>query len=95
MEEKMFNTIYLQIDKYDGTESSEELITFAPVRVNESDVEYMKTAHIFEFIEWMSHNTRVSWSGYIFLHGASFPPKWNTIEEIYEYWITNIKTQEK
>ena len=53
------------------------------------------TAHIFDFIEWMSHNTRVSWSGYIFLHGASFPPKWNTVDEIYEYWITNIKTQEK
>ena len=52
-------------------------------------------AHVFGFIEWMSHNTRVSWSGYIFLHGASFPPKWNTVEEIYEYWITNIKTQEK
>ena len=63
--------------------------------INPEDIARHITAHVFEFIEWMSHNTRVSWSGYIFLHGASFPPKWNTVEEIYEYWITNIKTQEK
>ena len=83
------------------------IVFFATTRCSKDNCEIILTenelndasvkiaAHVFEFIEWMSHNTRVSWSGYIFLHGASFPPKWNTVEEIYEYWITNIKTQEK
>ena len=88
----MFNTIYLQIEEYDGTESSEELITFAPVRVNESDVEYMKTAHVFEFIEWMHDNTddtRMVTSKKAYKKWWCTPLRgWFTVEQLYEYWLT-------
>ena len=51
------------------------------------------TTHVFEFIDWVSHNTRISWEGYVFLQGRSFPPNWNSIDKLYEYWRDNIKNK--
>ena len=38
---KYFKKIYLQFKNYDGTEATETEITWSPVRVNDSDVEYV------------------------------------------------------
>lgn len=84
----MFNKIYLQVKDYDGEENTEELITFAPVRINESDVEYTKTTHIMKFIEWKdknvcSYNSKTK--SYLY-----WEDHFKTIEEIYKYWLDNI-----
>ena len=98
MKEKMFNKIYLQVEDYDGEESTEELITFAPIKVNDSDVEYMKTSHVFEFIDWFFDET----FGNKYLQVNDEPRKYvrrissiyKTKDELYNYWLTNIKEHE-
>jgi hypothetical protein len=37
-----FSRIYLQMKNYDGTENSEETITWSPIRINEDDIEYLR-----------------------------------------------------
>ena len=98
MEEKMFNKIYLQVKDYDGEENTEELITFAPIKVNDSDVEYMKTSHVFEFINDLLMLRIYDWDWVVgekdhkvrhWLNGKEVE-----FEEVYDYWLTNIKEHE-
>ena len=36
-----FKRIYLQMKDYDGSENSEESITWSPIRINKDDIEYV------------------------------------------------------
>lgn len=60
------------------------------------DVAEEITAHVFEFIEWLTafnngHSSRIGKGWRLFL--TDNPIKEYSIEDVYQYWLENVKTK--